>query len=63
MYTQFQCPTMPGTGLKVCVVWAWCGGCAVACKPIIVFRLAQAEQFQYIFFDEGKGNLKFFKSL
>ena len=21
LYTKFQCPTMPGTGLKVCVQW------------------------------------------
>ena len=25
LYTEFQCPTMPGTGLKVCVRWV--GGC------------------------------------
>ena len=33
LYTEFQCPTMPRTGLKVCggaVVW-WCGGAVVRC--------------------------------
>ena len=36
---EFQFPTMPATGLKVCggVVWWWL-------KPILVFSLAQAEQ-------------------
>ena len=39
MYTTFQRPTMPGTGLKVC-------GCGVVvCKPILVFSLGQAEQY------------------
>ena len=43
LYTEFQCPTVPGTGLKVCggmvgVVGGWC-------KPILVFSLGQAEQW------------------
>ena len=25
LYTEFQCPTMPGTGQKVCGGW-WVGG-------------------------------------
>ena len=33
---------MPGTGLKVCV--GGMVGVVVVCKPIIVFRLAEAEQ-------------------
>ena len=42
LYTAFQCPTIPGTGLKVCVVWwVWWW----VCKPIIMFSLAQAEQY------------------
>ena len=28
LYSEFQCPTMPGTGLKVCVLW-WVGGWCV----------------------------------
>ena len=42
---------MSGTGLKVCVRWVggvvggWCGGW---CKPITVFSLVQAEQYNYI---------------
>ena len=40
LYTECQCPTMSGTGLKVCV-----GGMAV-CKPILVFSFVQAEQFR-----------------
>ena len=37
---------MPATGQKVCgvVVW-WCGGVVVVLKPILVFSLAQAEQY------------------
>ena len=27
LYTKFQCPTMPGTGLRVCVRWV--GRCGV----------------------------------
>ena len=44
LYKKNQCPTMSGTGLKVCLV-VRCGG-AMVCKPIIVFSLAQAEQNQ-----------------
>ena len=40
LYIQFQCFTMPGTGLEDCV---HCAG-MVVCKPTIVFSLAQAEQ-------------------
>ena len=25
LYTEFQCPTMPGTGQKVCGEWWWVG--------------------------------------
>ena len=40
LYTKFQSPTMPGTCQKVCV------GCGSAVfKPIFVFGLGQAEQF------------------
>ena len=39
LYSEFQSPIMPGTCQKVC------GGAVVVCKPIIVFSLAQAEQF------------------
>ena len=35
LYTEFQCPTDPGTGQEVCVVW-W------VCKPSLVFSLGQA---------------------
>ena len=34
MYTEFQCPTMPGTGQKVC------GGGGWVCKPIIMLSLS-----------------------
>ena len=34
MYTEFQCPTMPGTGQKVCGGWWW------VCKPIIMLSLS-----------------------
>ena len=39
LHTEFQCPTIPGTGLKVCV-----GALVRWCKPILVFSLGQAEQ-------------------
>ena len=44
LHTEFQCPTMPGTGLKVCggMVGGMVGGW---CKPILVFSLGQAEQY------------------
>ena len=42
LYTEFQCPTMSGTGLKVCVRCGGGGGWWL--KPIIVFSLVQAEQ-------------------
>ena len=40
LHTDFQCPTMPGTGLTVCggMVGGWG-------KPILVFSLGQAEQW------------------
>ena len=41
--TEFQFPTMPATGQKVCgggVVGGWL-------KPILVFSLAQAEQHKF----------------
>ena len=44
LHTKFQCPTMPGTGLKVC--GGMVGG-RVVCKPILVFSLSQAEQFKF----------------
>ena len=37
-YTEFQCPTMLGTGLKVCVVVVWW-------QPVLVFSCGQAEQY------------------
>ena len=40
LHTEFQCPTRPGTGLKVCGG----GGMVVWCVPILVFSLGQAEQ-------------------
>ena len=48
LLAEFQCYTMPGTGKKVCgvgggVVWWWW------LKPILVFSLAKAEQFDYKF--------------
>ena len=44
LHTKFQCSTMPGTGLKVC--GGWYGGWVVWwCKPILVFSLGQAEQY------------------
>ena len=46
LYTKFQCLNMPGAGQKVCggmvcgvVVW-W------VCKPVLVFSLVQAEQYE-----------------
>ena len=45
--TEFQCPTMPGTGPKVCV----CGD-AVGLKPILVFSFGQAEQNTFKTFDK-----------
>ena len=42
LFAEFQCPTMPGTGLKVCVV----DGVVWWCKSIIVSSLAQTEQLQ-----------------
>ena len=45
LYTECQCPTMPGTELKVCVQWY---GGGTVCKPIVVFNLAQAEQFNTV---------------
>ena len=51
--TEFQFPTMPATGQKVCggvvvVVW-WCGGVWWWwwLRPTLVFSLAQAEQKQF----------------
>ena len=44
LYTEFICPTMLGTVLKVCGGMLWCGD-GVVCKPIIVFSLVQAEQY------------------
>ena len=41
LHTEFQCPTMPGTGLKVC--GGMVGG-GMVCKPILVFSLGQAIQ-------------------
>ena len=35
LYTEFQCPTMPGTGQKVCG-----GGGGWVCKPIILLSLS-----------------------
>ena len=46
-HTKFQCSTMPGTGLKVCVgAVGGCGGWVRwgGCKPILVFSFDQAEQ-------------------
>ena len=42
LHPEFQCPTMPGTGLKVCGGGGMVGG--MVCKPILVFSLGQAEQ-------------------
>ena len=44
LYTEFQYPTMSGTGQKVCVGMVGGGWVGLVCKPILVFRLAQAEQ-------------------
>ena len=46
LHTEFQCPTMPGTGLKVCggMVGGGMVGGGMVCKPILVFSLGQAEQ-------------------
>ena len=43
--TNFQCSTMPELGLKVCGGMVG-GGWVVMYKPILVFSLGQAEQFQ-----------------
>ena len=43
LHTEFQCPTMPGTGLKVC--GGGCGGWVVWYVPILVLSLGQAEQY------------------
>ena len=44
LYTEFQCPAMSGTGLKVCVRWVWWWWVVWWLKPVIVFSLVQAEQ-------------------
>ena len=39
LHAKFQCPTMPGTGKKVCG-GGWVGG--TVCKPILVFSLVSS---------------------
>ena len=42
LQSEFQCPSMPGTGLEVCVGMVWWFG--EVYKPILVFNLPQYEQ-------------------